>query len=53
MAALFVPTAYAEDKPVRVRGTIDRVEGGVYVVKAKGGDELKLPSPTMLRSRRW
>ena len=42
MAALFVPAAYAQDKPVRVRGTIDRVEGGVYVVKVKGGNELKL-----------
>jgi hypothetical protein len=32
----------AQDRPVRVRGTIERVEGGVYIIKAKGGDELKL-----------
>jgi hypothetical protein len=36
------PMASAQDKPVRVRGTIDRVEGDVYVVKAKSGDELKV-----------
>src|SRR5499426_3975666 len=35
-------TASAQDKPVRVRGTIDRVEGNVYVVKARGGGELKV-----------
>src|SRR5262245_23001048 len=35
-------TVSAQDKPVRVRGTIDRVEGGVYVVKARGGGELKV-----------
>jgi hypothetical protein len=40
--ALAQPMASAQDKPVRVRGTIDRVEGDVYVVKAKGGDELKV-----------
>jgi hypothetical protein len=34
--------ASAQDKPVRVRGTIDRIEGDVYVVKAKGGGELKV-----------
>jgi len=39
--ALAMPVAYAQDKPVRVRGTIERVEGGVYVVKAKSG-ELKI-----------
>src|SRR5262249_40667434 len=42
LAALFVSAAYAQDKPVRVRGTIDRVEGGVYVVKAKSGNEFKI-----------
>ena len=41
MFALAMPMAYAQDKPVRVRGTIERVEGGVYVVKAKSG-ELKI-----------
>jgi hypothetical protein len=42
MVALAIPMAYAQDKPVRVRGTIDRVEGGVYVVKARDGKELKI-----------
>jgi len=42
MFALAMPMAYAQDKPVRVRGTIDRVEGGIYVVKARDGKELKL-----------
>ena len=42
MFALAMPMAYAQDKPVRVRGTIERVEGSVYVVKAKGGAELKI-----------
>ncbi len=36
------PMASAQDKPVRVRGTIDRVEGDVYIVKARGGTELKV-----------
>jgi len=42
MVALVMPMATAQDKPVRVRGTIDRVEGGVYVVKARDGHELKI-----------
>ena len=37
-----VPMALAQDPPVRVRGTIDRVEGDTYVVKARGGGELKV-----------
>jgi hypothetical protein len=32
--ALAVPMATAQEPPVRVRGTIDRVEGDIYVVKA-------------------
>jgi hypothetical protein len=32
----------AQDAPVRVRGTIDRVESDVYVIKARGGGELKV-----------
>jgi hypothetical protein len=39
---LAVPIASAQDKPVRVRGTIDRVEGNIYVIKTKEGSELKL-----------
>ncbi len=33
--------AYAQDT-VRVRGTIDRVEGPIYVVKSRDGTELKV-----------
>ena len=40
--ALAVPMATAQEPPVRVRGTIDRVEGDIYVVKARGGAELKV-----------
>jgi hypothetical protein len=40
-AGLAVPLARAQDT-VRVRGTIDRVEGDVYLVKARDGSELKL-----------
>src|SRR5262245_4333821 len=39
--ALSLATAQAQDT-VRVRGTIDRVEGPVYVVKARDGGELKV-----------
>jgi hypothetical protein len=46
LAGLFVawalPTATAQEPPVRVRGTIERVDGEVYVVKARGGTELKV-----------
>jgi hypothetical protein len=40
--ALAAPPANAQETPVRVRGTIDRVDGDVYVVKARGGAELKV-----------
>jgi len=39
---LAAPAAMAQDAPVRVRGTIDRVEDDVYVVKVRGGGELKV-----------
>jgi hypothetical protein len=39
--ALAQPMANAQDT-VRVRGTIDRIDGDVYVVKARGGGELKV-----------
>jgi hypothetical protein len=44
IALLLAPTAsvLAQDAPVRVRGTIDRVEGDTYIVKARGGAELKV-----------
>jgi hypothetical protein len=34
--------ATAQDQPVRVRGTIERVDGDVYVIKARGGSEVKV-----------
>ena len=40
--ALAAPMANAQDPPVRVRGTIDRIEGDYYVVKARAGGELKV-----------
>lgn len=42
LLALAAPPAAAQDPPVRVRGTIERVEGNLYVVKAKGGGEFKI-----------
>jgi hypothetical protein len=48
LACIVVPLALlprpsaAQDKPVRVRGTIERVEGSAYVVKARDGTELKI-----------
>jgi hypothetical protein len=39
------PIAHAQDAPVRVRGTIGRVEGDLYIVKARGGAELKVKLP--------
>jgi hypothetical protein len=42
-AILAAPMAWAQDAPpVRVRGTIERVEGPIYVIKARYGAELKL-----------
>jgi hypothetical protein len=43
MTLLLAPMALAQDAAtVRVRGTIDRVEGDTYIVKARGGSELKV-----------
>ena len=36
------PLAWAQEATVRVRGTIERVDGDTYFVKARNGDELKL-----------
>src|ERR1700693_747361 len=37
------PIAWAQDAaPMRVRGTIERVDGDTYIVKARGGAELKV-----------
>jgi hypothetical protein len=40
--AFFASAAWAQDAMVRVRGTIERVEDGVYIVKSREGAELKL-----------
>jgi hypothetical protein len=37
-----MPMATAQEPPVRVRGAIDRVEGDVYVVKTRAGDEVRV-----------
>jgi hypothetical protein len=44
MAALLAaaPVASAQDQPVRLRGTIERVDDGLYIVKARGGGEVKV-----------
>ncbi len=34
--------AMAQEPRVRVRGTIERIEGDTYIVKARNGDELKI-----------
>jgi hypothetical protein len=39
---LAAPALWAQDAPVRVRGTIERVDGGLYIVKSRDGKELKL-----------
>jgi len=41
-AAAAGPLAMAQEPTVRVRGTIDRVEGDAYIVKARAGGELKV-----------
>jgi len=39
---LAAPLVSAQEAPVRIRGTIEKVEGDTYVVKARDGAELKL-----------
>src|ERR1700720_311164 len=42
-AILTAPLAWSQDAPpVRVRGTIERTEGPVFVVKSRDGTELKI-----------
>ncbi|TMI98719.1 MAG: hypothetical protein E6G97_25175 [Alphaproteobacteria bacterium] len=36
------PIASAQEPTVRVRGTVERVEGDIYVIKARSGGELKV-----------
>jgi hypothetical protein len=42
LGLLFAGTATVAQDMVRVRGTIERVEGSVYIVKARDGSSLKL-----------
>jgi hypothetical protein len=47
--ALAVPLANAQEQTVRVRGTIDRVEGDTYVIKTRAGEvKVKLPDNVMV-----
>jgi hypothetical protein len=41
-AALTVSTASAQQKSIRVRGTIEQVDGPVLTIKARDGDTLKV-----------
>ena len=42
-AIVAAPVAFAQDAPsVRVRGTIERIDGPIYVIKARDGAELKV-----------
>jgi len=42
-AILAAPVAWAQEPPpLRVRGTVERIDGSIYVVKARDGAELKL-----------
>jgi hypothetical protein len=38
----FTAPAFAQDQPVRVRGTIERAEGDHYIVKARNAGEVKV-----------
>jgi hypothetical protein len=42
VAVLASASAPAQDKPVRVRGTIDQVDGAMMIVKSREGDTLKV-----------
>ena len=43
VALLFgLPPAKAQEAPVRIRGTVERVDGDVYIVKSRAGDELRM-----------
>jgi hypothetical protein len=41
-AAMLLQPVWAQDAQVRVRGLIERVDGDIYVVKSREGDEVKL-----------
>jgi hypothetical protein len=37
-----IAPAYAQEQPVRVRGTVQRVDNGFYIIKARNGGEQKV-----------
>ncbi len=42
MAALAVASASAQDKPVRVRGTVEQMDGQMMTIKSRSGEMLKV-----------
>jgi len=42
VSVLFFASASAQDKPLRVRGTIDQVDGAMMIVKSREGDTLRV-----------
>ena len=42
VVAVVSATVCAQDKPVRVRGTIDQIEGSTMIVKSREGDTLRI-----------
>jgi hypothetical protein len=41
-ALLACTAAFAQDKPMRVRGTVEQIDGAVMTVKSREGDTLKI-----------
>src|SRR3954453_12577644 len=39
------PIANAQEPTVRLRGSVERVEGDIYIIKARSGSELKVKLP--------
>src|SRR5215470_3752434 len=42
VSVLISVSVSAQDKPLRIRGTIDQVDGGLMIVKSREGDTLKV-----------
>jgi len=42
VVAVVSTAVWAQDKPVRVRGTIDQIEGSTMIVKSREGDTLRV-----------
>ena len=42
VSVLISASASAQDKPLRIRGTIDQVDGGMMIVKSREGDTLRV-----------